>query len=377
MQSLKANTFKLQTEKRGAEFVLRSICEVYQADVELIIPELIQAPISQIEQITAINTHGIHLSHITNKDFSTNLIKLIEICEQNLPKYQDFVYHLQLIEYLCSCGHLNKDLLNAKLIPQLIYLNCLIKCPLSGVRNLVCRSISAICSQEIVKSMELILEFVVDLMDTNEFDLFARQGALELVYCLCERLNEQIIPFTVIFIVPILKRMCDLDIYVRTLASQCFALLIKLYPLGVKNDTTIGQIINPRILQIKHDQQDFLDQLMDNTKLKPYELPEEILVGVNLRSYQQMGVNWLNFLKKFNLHGILCDDMGLGKTLQSICILAGDHWEKQKRHVMKVEKRVKKEDEEEEEEQIDDSYLPSLIICPTTLCNHWFHEIER
>ena len=33
--------------------------------------------------------------------------------------------------------------------------------------------------------------------------------------------------------------------------------------------------------------------------------------------------------------------------------------------------------EEAEEEQIDDSYLPSLIICPTTLCNHWFHEIER
>ncbi len=212
-------------------------------------------------------------------------------------------------------------------------------------------------------------------MDTNEFDLFARQGALELVYCLCERLNEQIIPFTVIFIVPILKRMCDLDIYVRTLASRCFALLVKLYPLGVKNDTTICQITNPRILQIKHDQQDFLDQLMDNTKLKPYELPQEILVGVNLRSYQQMGVNWLNFLKKFNLHGILCDDMGLGKTLQSICILAGDHWEKQKRHMIKVEEKMKID--LTEDDQIDDSYLPSLIICPTTLCNHWFHEIER
>jgi TATA-binding protein-associated factor len=40
----------------------------------------------------------------------------------------------------------------------------------------------------------------------------------------------------------------------------------------------------------------------------------------------QSGVNWLAFLNKYKLHGILCDDMGLGKTLQSICILAGDHY---------------------------------------------------
>lgn len=40
----------------------------------------------------------------------------------------------------------------------------------------------------------------------------------------------------------------------------------------------------------------------------------------------QDGVNWLSFLNKYKLHGILCDDMGLGKTLQSICILAGDHY---------------------------------------------------
>lgn len=40
----------------------------------------------------------------------------------------------------------------------------------------------------------------------------------------------------------------------------------------------------------------------------------------------QDGVNWLSFLNKYKLHGILCDDMGLGKTLQSICILAGDYY---------------------------------------------------
>lgn len=164
--------------------------------------------------------------------------------------------------------------------------------------------------------------------------------------------------------------MCDLDFYVRNMASQCFATLIKLYPLGdseaQKSSLSHIEIRNENILKIKLEQQDFLDQLMDNRKLKAYVLPYEILKNVNLRSYQQMGVNWLAFLKKFNLHGILCDDMGLGKTLQSICILAGDHYEKQKKY---EHKQVKTE--------LDDAFLPSLIICPTTLTNHWFHEIER
>ena len=48
--------------------------------------------------------------------------------------------------------------------------------------------------------------------------------------------------------------------------------------------------------------------------------------------------------------------MGLGKTLQSICILSGDYYEKS----------LKSND-----------WIPSIIICPTTLTNHWFHEIKK
>jgi len=42
----------------------------------------------------------------------------------------------------------------------------------------------------------------------------------------------------------------------------------------------------------------------------------------------QDGVNWLAFLARYQLHGILCDDMGLGKTLQGLCILASDHYQR-------------------------------------------------
>lgn len=149
---------------------------MYQNEVEMIIPEIIQAPTSQIDQITEINSHGITLTNIANKDFANNLGRLIEMCEQNLPKYQDFVQHLQLIEFLCLCGELNRDLLKSKFLVQITRLTSLIKCPLSGVRSLVCRTIAAVCSQEIYLSMDLILEYLVDLLDNSEFDLFARQG---------------------------------------------------------------------------------------------------------------------------------------------------------------------------------------------------------
>jgi hypothetical protein len=44
-------------------------------------------------------------------------------------------------------------------------------------------------------------------------------------------------------------------------------------------------------------------------------------IAGTLRRYQQEGINWLAFLRRFGLHGVLADDMGLGKTLQVRCAL--------------------------------------------------------
>ena len=45
-------------------------------------------------------------------------------------------------------------------------------------------------------------------------------------------------------------------------------------------------------------------------------MPKVSLHGLNdsvtLREYQQQGVDWLSFLKRHQLGGILADDMGLG-----------------------------------------------------------------
>lgn len=71
-----------------------------------------------------------------------------------------------------------------------------------------------------------------------------------------------------------------------------------------------------------------------------------------LRHYQQDGLNWLQFLREYELAGILADDMGLGKTVQ---VLA---------HIAK----------EKEENRLTS---PFLVIAPTSLMVNWRMEAER
>lgn len=59
------------------------------------------------------------------------------------------------------------------------------------------------------------------------------------------------------------------------------------------------------LLKKRETEREFLSQLLDGTKVAKYDIP--VLVKADLRKYQQEGVNWLAFLAKYQLHGILCD----------------------------------------------------------------------
>ncbi len=71
-----------------------------------------------------------------------------------------------------------------------------------------------------------------------------------------------------------------------------------------------------------------------------------------LRPYQREGLNWLQFLRDYQLSGVLADDMGLGKTVQTLA------------HLL-VEKEAGRLDK------------PCLILCPTSLIPNWQDEAER
>jgi len=63
------------------------------------------------------------------------------------------------------------------------------------------------------------------------------------------------------------------------------------------------------LLKRREDERQFLTQLLDGNKVEQYTLP--VSIKAELRKYQQEGVNWLAFLAKYQLHGILCDGLFL------------------------------------------------------------------
>ncbi|MDP5145886.1 DEAD/DEAH box helicase [Shewanella sp. ULN5] len=86
--------------------------------------------------------------------------------------------------------------------------------------------------------------------------------------------------------------------------------------------------------------------------ITPIILPDGL--NATLRDYQKQGVDWLCFLKEYQLGGILADDMGLGKTIQALAFLL----------------YVKQQTQVSERK-------PSLIICPTSLVGNWQKEAEK
>lgn len=71
-----------------------------------------------------------------------------------------------------------------------------------------------------------------------------------------------------------------------------------------------------------------------------------------LRPYQQRGVDWLLFLRRFRLGACLADDMGLGKTVQMLAYFT---------YVRDHEQPTK----------------PALLICPTSVLGNWQKECAR
>ncbi|MFE8698107.1 DEAD/DEAH box helicase [Cytobacillus sp. FJAT-53684] len=103
-------------------------------------------------------------------------------------------------------------------------------------------------------------------------------------------------------------------------------------------------------IELNRQWKQMVKQLRD-TKDIPLEEAPPSFKG-ELRPYQQLGMSWLLFLRKYGFGACLADDMGLGKTIQLISYL------------LKVKETEK------------DSG-PALIICPTSVLGNWQKEIER
>lgn len=92
------------------------------------------------------------------------------------------------------------------------------------------------------------------------------------------------------------------------------------------------------------------DKLHNFQEVTTVAIPEGL--NATLRTYQHQGLNWLQFLREYQLNGILADDMGLGKTIQALAHLL----------IEKQQGRLNK---------------PVLIVAPTSVIFNWANEIEK
>ncbi|KAJ7261289.1 hypothetical protein B0H12DRAFT_1048120 [Mycena haematopus] len=226
------------------------------------------------------------------------------------------------------------------------------------IRQCAARCFATLCDVMTSEAMRYVIENIVPLLG-DPLVLANRQGATELMYHVVQRLDIKALPYVIFMVVPVLGRMSDLDDDIRSTATNTFASLVKMVPLEAGLPDPPG--FPEELLKRRHTERQFLTQLLDGSKVDEYKIP--VKIEAELRKYQQDGVNWLAFLAKYQLHGILCDDMGLGKTLQSICILSSKHFERAERH--------------KETRSPDSVHLPSLIVCPPTLTGHWYYEVLK
>ncbi|WKA47259.1 DEAD/DEAH box helicase [Geobacillus zalihae] len=100
-----------------------------------------------------------------------------------------------------------------------------------------------------------------------------------------------------------------------------------------------------------HDQfRAFIRQLQQLDGLPKANVPPSF--HGTLRPYQQRGVDWLVFLRRFGFGACLADDMGLGKTVQLLAYLT---------YVKEMERPD----------------TPALLICPTSVIGNWQKECAR
>ncbi|MFC8039859.1 SNF2-related protein [Paenarthrobacter sp. NPDC057355] len=85
-------------------------------------------------------------------------------------------------------------------------------------------------------------------------------------------------------------------------------------------------------------------------------LPLPAGLNAELRPYQLEGFNWLSFLYKHSLGGVLADDMGLGKTVQAIALMCAA---------------------KELAVSSGNDRAPFLVVAPTSVVSNWALEAQR
>lgn len=320
--------------RRGAKEALEILSRTFGADLFTIVPSL---RTFMEEPLVKAFSGDLPAEAKTSDTFGQEIVDAMSVIRTMAPTFNKALYPFIMEQVPLVIKSLHSEL--------------------SIFRYMAAKCLATICSVITVEGMTALVEKVLPSVN-NPIDLHFRQGAIEAVYHLIAVMGDGILPYVIFLIVPVLGRMSDSDNDIRLIATTSFATLVKLVPLEAGIPDPPG--LSEELLKGRDRERTFIAQLLDPKKVEPFKIP--VAINAELRSYQQDGVNWLNFLNKYHLHGILCDDMGLGKTLQTLCIVASDHYNRA--------------EEFKKTGALDVRKLPSLIVCPPTLAGHWQQELK-
>ncbi|XP_039028640.1 TATA-binding protein-associated factor BTAF1-like isoform X2 [Hibiscus syriacus] len=317
--------------RRGSELALRHLCEKFGPTLFAKLPKLWDC-------ITEVLIPG-------SPSGDQQMVQAVE----SIKDPQILINNIQVVRSIAP-------VLDETLKPKLLtLLPCMFKCV--GHSHVAVRLAASRCIMTMAKSMTVdvmraVIENAIPMLG-DVTSVHSRQGAGMLITLLVQGLCVELVAYAPLLVVPLLRCMSDCDHSVRQSVTRSFAALVPLLPLARGLPPPVG--LSEDLSRNAEDAK-FLEQLLDSSHIDDYKLFTEL--KVTLRRYQQEGINWLAFLKRFKLHGILCDDMGLGKTLQASAIVASEI----------AECRASNKNTEPH---------PSLIVCPSTLVGHWAFEIEK
>lgn len=273
-----------KTQRSGATFVIESACKSFGASLREKLPTLWDLMFSMIMKI------------------DEQYIR--QMFHQIIPKEEtnNILISLQLLE--SATQHLHKDL-HEEVFNCLPKICLLIQHPMKAIRHMASRCLATFALIDAQKVIVIVINSLIPLLSQIECPI-NREGAIEAITCIVHKLQFNIVPYVVLLIVPVLGRMSDQDKAVRLLATSCFATLIQLMPLDGQSPD-LQENLNEELKMRKIHDRKFLDFLFRPKSIPDYKIP--IPISAELRTYQQDGINWLWFLNKYKLHGILCDGM--------------------------------------------------------------------
>lgn len=139
------------------------------------------------------------------------------------------------------------------------------------------RCLATVAAEEPEAVLPQLLKRAAPLLDgTNP--LPCRLGGVEVMAALVATLQRLLVPYTVLLVVPLLRRMSDPVAPVRRRAALCFGALTALLPLAQGLPLPAGLDEAQRVSAEADGE--FLAQLLDNKRVEDYSLPVQLKVCV-------------------------------------------------------------------------------------------------